>query len=221
MRPRTAAVVLTVALCLLLSPAARTAPRPSEAVIDWEFHFEFDDLQAIKVQVPGEAKPRLFWYLQYTVTNRTGQDRTLIPSIAMYTESGQLTRDGQGVPVYVFDHVKKSLNRPLLRDVTGLVGKLLQGEDNAKEGAAIWPDFDSAAGKVDIFIGGLSGETVRIKLPAKVTVKEMGIMGKMTEVVKDSILLIKTLQLTYSIPGEVANRLDAPVKLVEEQWIMR
>jgi hypothetical protein len=163
----------------------------------------------------------LFWYLRYQVSNHTGEDQIFIPGFALYSETGQLIRAGQRVPLFVFDHIKKLLNDPFIKDTAAMTDKLLQGDDNAKDGVAIWQDFDPAAGTIDIFVGGLSGETAEIQLPKPVRVAEMDLTGEMKEVVKRKIVLSKTLQVTYSIPGQAEGRLYTPIKLVEQKWVMR
>ena len=221
MKRSAAAVVLAAMAWCLWAGTARTAPQPSEAPVDWQFESAFKKLQPIEVQVPGEQKPRLFWYLLYEVANHTDQDEFFAPRFDLYTHTGQLIHAGDDVPVYVFGHIKKLLNDPLLRDVSGMTGKLLQGEDNAKRGLAIWPDFDPAAGVIKLFVTGLSGETVRIKLPKAVRVTEMDERGDLKEVEKKELVLAKTLQLTYSVPGQAKARARVSPKLTDKKWIMR
>src|SRR5690554_1282665 len=113
------------------------------------------------------------------------------------------------------------LNDPFLRDVPGITGRLLQGEDNARTGIAIWPDFDPAVGEVEIFVGGLSGENVHIQLPATVDVTEVNSRGDTVTVQRDHLLLTKTLSLRYRVPGQAASRHRVRVTLDEKRWVMR
>ena len=113
------------------------------------------------------------------------------------------------------------LSQPLLKDMTGMTGKLLQGEDNAKDGVVIWPAFDPKAGAFDLFLGGFSGETAEVQLPSPIKVAEIDFKGKENVVTKTKIILSKALQQTYSIPGEAAARLLTQPKLVKQQWVMR
>jgi hypothetical protein len=46
-------------------------------------------------------------------------------------------------------------------------------------------------------------------------------MGNVKQVTKDKLILTKTLQLAYGIPGEPEARLRAPVKLQQQNWVMR
>jgi hypothetical protein len=210
-----------VGVGLLWTGLAWTAPQPSEVPIRWELEFRYQPLQAVSVQVPGEPAARLFWYLRYEVVNRTKDDRVFVPGFLMYTQTGQLAPAGRKVPAYVFDYLKKTLSDPLLKDIAGVTGKLLQGEDNAKDGLAIWPDFDPQAGGVSVFVEGLSGETAEVALPTPVEVTEPDPMGNPRTVTKDKLILAKTLQLVYSIPGQPEARLRTPVKLEAKNWVMR
>jgi hypothetical protein len=211
-----------VAVVLTLGPAGVTAPKPAEVPTSWQLDFEYERPQAVRVQLPGERRPRVYWVMLYTVTNHTDGDRIFVPDFALYTDNGQLLRAGTNVPSRVFERVKRIYNQPLLKGLTAMTGKLLQGDDNARTGAAIWPDFDPEAGRFDVFVGGLSGESVEIALPAPVTVEEMDpLTGKMQQVRKTRVVLSKTLRVRYAVGGEAAARLDAPVRKVETEWVMR
>jgi hypothetical protein len=125
------------------------------------------------------------------------------------------------VPSAVFDAIKQIYNDPLMKEMTDMTGKFLQGEDNAKEGVAIWTDFDPAAGAFDIFVGGLSGESAEVQLPVPVTVTEMDYTGQTRTVTKEKLVLTKTLQLSYAISGEAAARPRTKAKPTAKQWVMR
>jgi hypothetical protein len=219
---RNAATLSLIAAGLLALPMVFAAPpKPNEAQVDWQINIDYKTPQPIMIKVPGQTKPQLYWYTLFTVTNRTGRDRDFHPEILLYTNTGQMLRAGAGVNPAVYDQIKKMHNSPLLRDLVGMNGKLLQGQDNAKEGVAIFRDFDPKAGSFDIFFGGLSGETVIIKLPKPVKVKEIGPDGKEKTVTTDKISLIKTLQLKYAFGTESADRANAKVEFVSQDWIMR
>ena len=214
----TPAIVLT--LLSIISPAG-SAPKPSEVPTSWELDIDVQGPRPIEVTLPGATNPERFWYLRYTVSNRTGADRIFVPESVLYTDTGQVIQAGRKVPTTVFKAIKKRYNDPLLLDMTGVTGKLLQGEDNAKNGVAIWGDFDPKAGSFDIFIGGLSGETVEVKLPRPIVVSETDATGKTQQVTKTKVVLAKTMCLTYAVVGEAAARRDTRVKQVASKWVMR
>ena len=113
------------------------------------------------------------------------------------------------------------MNNPLLQESTAIIGKLLQGNDNAKTGVAIWPDFDARSGVIDIFVGGLSGEMTEITLPEAIEVMQLDASGKQNKVTKSTVVLNKTLDLRYSVPGEASNRANVTPVLEKKSWVMR
>lgn len=216
-----AALLMALSLALATSDARTEIPQPSPIPTAWELEFEHQAPKAIQVTLPGEKTPKTFWYLVYTVNNQTDSDQLFVPDIVLFTETGQTLRAGYGVPAQVFTEIKKVQNDPLLRDVGSIAGRLLQGEDNAKRGVAIWPDYDAAAGAFDIFISGLSGETEEIQLPSPVEVMEIDAAGQKKAVEKTKMILNKTLHLNYQVTGEAASRPTAKPVLKVKEWVMR
>lgn len=225
--------MMVVAACaaavLVGPPKAQTAPKPSFIPVSWEI--EFDNLapRAIMVREGTEAKPKLFWYVKYTVTNRNRDkagkpvDVEFRPDFVLYTDTGDLIRSQTSILGPVYDAIVKAENDPLMVSPRGVDGKLLFGADNAKTSVAIWPDFDAKAGRIDIFVGGLSGESKTVQLASPVTEVEPGYGpdAKPRTVKRTKVVLAKTLQLTYSVPGEAPARKNIEPQLVEKAWVMR
>jgi hypothetical protein len=218
-----AVALLFAAGGLLLPGRARTAPKPAEVPTSWQLDIDYDPPKAILVSLPGKSKPQVFWYMRYTVTNNSNDEHVFVPNCVLYTNTGEIIPAGRNVPTTVFDAVKKLHNAPLLKDVTSITGSLLRGEDNAKDGVAIWPDFDPAAGEIDIFFGGLSGETAEVELPGGKTIEvtETDGFGNQRTVQKTKMLVSKTLHLHFAVPGEAASRLNTVAKLLDKEWVMR
>jgi hypothetical protein len=187
----------------------------------WQLDIEYEAPRMIELNLPGFSGTQRFWYMIYTVSNPTDEDRIFIPEFVLYTESGELHRAGQHVPRSAFERIKQLYNNPLLKNQTAMTGKLLQGEDNAKTGIAIWRDFDPKAGAFDIFIGGLSGETEVVELPVPIRMTEVDIRGNVQEVTRDEIVLARTLRLRYNVPGEAAGRGRVVPRLTRREWVMR
>jgi len=200
---------------------AGTYPKPLTVPLQWQLEIELGDFRPIAVRLPDKKEDQIFWYLRYTVTNRSGDDRVFVPEVILYTDTGEIVRAGKQTPMAVFNKIKALYNDPLMKIPTAMTGKLLQGEDNAKSSVAIWPDFDPNAGKVSIFLGGLSGETTSVNLPAPIIVVEPDWRGQERTVTKDKLLLVKTLELQYAIPGEKAARRHLAPKLTKQHWVMR
>jgi hypothetical protein len=89
--------------------------------------------------------------------------------------------------------------------------RILQGEDNTKDIAVIWPDFDTKAKNIKVFIAGLSNETVAIDHP----------MAKDQAGKPFKVFLRKTLELSYAFKGDPALRSDASLTYKGKRWIMR
>jgi hypothetical protein len=216
-----AVILLTLALCVSGPTRSWAGPKPDAVPSSWQFQIQLGQLRSIRMRAPGEIEPRTFWYLRYRLINRTGDERKFIPQIALYTKTGQLIRASQDVPTAVHRQIKSIYNDPLLRSQSGMTGRILQGADNAPRGVMIFRDFDPDAGQVDIFIGGLSGETVRIQLPQPVQVKSINDDGELIEKEVRELTLSKTLRLTYEISGDLKNRRNLSASLKEKEWIMR
>jgi hypothetical protein len=208
-----------VALLLWTADARTDTPEPSPVPVSWQLDIELDNPQAVEIIIDG--KPRTFWYLRYTVINGSGEDQVFIPDFLLYTDTGQMLRASKNVPANVFEEIKKQLKDPLLKDNIEVAGRLLQGEDNAKSSLAIWPDFDGQSGSFSVFAGGLSGETTEVKLPSPITVTHTNVKGEQVTEQRDAVVLSKTLELIYSIPGEAKARARTTVKLLDKVWIMR
>jgi hypothetical protein len=223
-------LVLTALLASLggIVPHAMTAPEPYEVPTTWEMEFDYVAPQPIAIMLPGQKKPTTFWYMLYSVANLTrnpetgrGADQDFIPEFTLYTDTGNTTVANRRLPAGVFAAIKKRHNNPLLKDHTEVIGKLLYGKDNAKDGVAIWPDFSEKTGAIDVFVGGLSGETAVLKLPSPMTVTETDAYGVVKTEIKKTVILHKSLRLNFLIKGETANRSYTTTKFTAKKWVLR
>ena len=88
---------------------------------------------------------------------------------------------------------------------TRQLGTLQQGEENAKEGLVIWRANELDVTEVSMFVAGISGETATINNP----------------VTGEVVVLRKTLQRDYIVPGDALARGSRPVEPVRHRWVMR
>ena len=221
------ASTLCLAFCLNAVATARAAdyPEPSPYPVSWELGFQHDTPKRIVVTLPDQGN-RAFWYMTYSVVNKTDEDRMFLPVFEMVTRDGKIRRSDKGVPLRVFEEIKRRerAKYPFLEPHNKVVGTLRVGEDQAKDGVAIWPEPMSEMGNFAIYVSGLSGETVTMKMvngvPVKVKPETMSLELKGVDE-KDVIILRKTLQLNYVIYGdEVYPGLDE-VNVKPEAWVMR
>jgi hypothetical protein len=214
-------VAAASAALVLAATLAVCAPEPRTVPTEWQLDIRVQAPQPIRMKLPGEKDEQTFWYVLYTVTNKTGGDRMFVPRFSLYTDTGEILEGTNGASPTVFAAIKKRHGNPLLQTATGVTGLLLQGADNAKDGVAIFRDIDPTARSFDLFVGGLSGETAVEKLPTKVMVAQVDVEGKTTQVLSDTIVLRKTMDLAYKFPGDAGARTGDTAALESTTWVMR
>jgi hypothetical protein len=199
---------------------AQAAPQPAIAPAAWELDFEFADPQRIDVQLPGQNKAQSFWYMIYKATNNTGREIQFFPTFELVTAGHRVIPADLATHPKVFAQIKgrHRLTHPFLAEPVDALGRLMQGEDNTKASVAIWSAFDAAENidEFDLFIGGLSGEVVKIKNPS--------FRPEEPEDPKNNprvFVLRKTLHVPYQLPGNVQTQQLARPLRGERDWVMR
>lgn len=199
------AMNIAMAAVLVMPVEATAAPEPEIVPSSWQLHFKWGAPGVISVDLPTQSAPLLYGYLPYTVTNKTGEDRLYAPDIWVWTDAGELLQANRKVPPTAFTALKSHLRNELLESPAKIVGRLLQGEDNARDGAIMWPVGQNDVDLLRVFVGGLSGETKQIPNPAG----------------GDPIILRKTLSLEYETPGDKIHARMKPFILKGHKWVMR
>jgi len=196
---------------------ALVAP-PGTWQLDLELH---GNPQQINIRLPGDIESRRFWYLLYTVANNTPEEVEFYPQFDLYTNTFKLYHSGVRVPRAVFEAIRKrhKTRIPLLEPDNMLTGRILVGQDNARDSVAIFTDFDPNATSASIFIAGLSNETITIKPPA-VKKSAAGVIDGSAKEQKE-VLLRKTLMLQYQVPGDRFNLADRVMLYRGRDWVMR
>lgn len=204
-------IISSVAACVCFAaPEPAVVPGPGI----WTLNTVFTHPQQIVLQsVDGDRLVR-FWYVILTVTNKTNQDVGFYPKCDLMTDTFQIIPAGMGVPTLVFEQIKRRHRDqyPFLEQLEETSNRILQGEDNTKDIAVIWQDFDAKASNIKIFISGLSNETAVIDHPVAKD-KETGGPIK--------VYLRKTLELNYALKSDAAMRSDTGLDFKDKRWIMR
>ncbi len=190
-------LVLAAALCLL----GASHPTPAAVPYRWELDFEPGELRLFVDAAEGRA----YWFFTYKVVNNTGKDRVWAPSFVLYTDQGEILKSGDEVPSAITSELLALMGNVLLENQFQVIGDIKVGEENAKEGLVVWAAGDTDITELRLFIGGISGETARVQNP----------------VTGESVVLRKTLQRTYLIPGDPLARGTDPIDLTAQEWIMR
>jgi|SoiMethySBSTD1v2_1073268.scaffolds.fasta_scaffold00162_10 hypothetical protein len=199
---RNLSLALGAAIALLAGAAALADyPKPAPVPYKWELEFEPGPLR-LYVDPQGDGT---YWYFTYQVTNRTGNDQLWAPKFVLFTDAGEIIESGRNVPAHITEELLAMLGNDLLEDQNEALGDILQGRENAKEGLVIWRPMQLSANEISMFIAGISGETARVKNPAN----------------GQEIILRKTLQRDYLVPGSAVDRGSKPVDLVAQQWVLR
>ncbi len=203
-------VISAVIACVsLAAPEPAIVPAPGQWTVDMEFTHP---QQIVLPRSPGN-QPRRFWYAIITLTNNTGNDVGFYPDCDLMTDTFKITPAGKAVTPAVFEQIRKrhKSRYPFLELLAKAGNRILQGEDNTKDIAVIWSDFDAQAKNIKVFIAGLSNETVAIDHP--VAKDEVGKPLK--------VFLRKTLELSYAFKGDPALRSGASLTYKGKRWIMR
>ena len=204
----TVLVAIAVGFCV-------AAPRPAivQRAGQWTLETKYEHPQQIVLPWGPNGETR-YWYMIVSVTNRTGQDAEFYPQCDLMTDTFQIVPAGKGVTPAVFEAVKQrhQSRYPFLESLQTVGNRILQGEDNAKDIAIIWPDFDTHALGFKVFITGLSNETAVV--PHPVTVDQA--TGRPVPV-----YLRKTLELTYALRGDPVLRPSVEVVYKDQDWVMR
>ncbi len=196
-------------MCLAAAPEPAIVPGPGQ----WTVNVQFTHPQQVLLPRTVDGRPNRFWYTIVTLTNNTGSDVDFYPKCDLMTDSFQITPSGKFVSPAVFEQIKRrhSARYPFIERLDQAGNKILEGEDNTRDIAVIWPDFDAKAKKIKLFITGLSNETAVV--PHPVSKDASGDPVK--------LFLRKTLELNYDLRSDAKLRSDASLVFKSKRWIMR
>lgn len=187
--------------------ASAAAPEPDPVPKRWQLDLQTGPLRVISVET--DAGPMSYYYMTYLVTNNSGEDLLFAPAWDLATDEGTIIRSGRDVPRLVTAEILAMHDNPLLEDQISVIGPLLQGRENAKEGLVVWPADDLDIDRVNVYAAGFSGEF------------------KMYEVGSDPdeverFVLRKTYSLRYCVGGFLDPSANQELVLCERpRWIMR
>jgi hypothetical protein len=189
-----------------------TYPSPSPYPISWELQFDHSMPKRIVVETPGSPTPSAYWYMTYTVTNKTDKEQIFLPHFELLTRTGNVIRSDFNIPEKVFDEIKQREGLQFLEPFTKIGGEIRLGEDEARDSVAIWKEPDARMGNFTIFVAGLSGEAVQMKDDSGQPMKDAD---------GNPIILHKTLQLNYLIRGDDVYPGQDEVNVKSEDTVMR
>jgi hypothetical protein len=216
------ALAASVFCFFLLTDRARAYPKPSVNRIAWELDFQHGAPTRITVKAPGADAPKAYWYMAFTVTNLTQEEQLFLPVIELLDEKGNVTRSDNNIPKEVFEAIKQREGKKLMEPLAKVEGRLLVGADQAKDSVAIWPEPVERMGTFSIFVNGLSGEAVWYKDGKETPAREMKWYTKDAPKSEEAgIILRKTLEIDYQVPGDEFYQGRDRVIQKDERWVMR
>jgi hypothetical protein len=204
-----ATLALGLAGVLGLGSAMGMGPEPDPIPRKWELTVDPGELRYASVDANDGEGAKGYFYLTYKVTNTSGKDMLFTPSFDLCNDKGEVLRSGRDVPAAVTRALLEKLDNKFLEDQISIVGMLLKGESNAKEGLVVWPASTLHMAQLDIYGSGFSGETKSVEMQDAKT-------GKPTK-----ITLRKTLKLSYQPTGDIRDQGSKPFEMIEKRWVMR
>ncbi len=205
MRRSTLFAVLMMLMGAVLAEQAHAYPRPARGTSRPEVTFKPGPLRMFTA-----ADGSRYWYLVYDVVNTSGEDRTWAPASVLYTDKGEIRRDGEGVSHQMRRTIMDHVGDPLLEPKVAIIGVLRQGTGHARRGMLVWPAGTQHVNELRVFVEGISPETAIVPHPVS----------------GDPVTLRKNLYLHYLVGGEASARGDEAVDLhpaytAEEHWVFR
>jgi hypothetical protein len=202
-------------LLTVLVGLCSAAPKPAvvQKAGDWTVNVKFENPQEILLRTGSDNRPARFWYIIITLTNKTNQEAAFYPQCDLMTDTFQIISAGKNVPPAVFERIKTrhQSRYKFLEPFENAGNKILQGEDNTKDIAITWPDFDPKAKNISIFITGLSNESAVVEHPVAKDEQGRPVM----------VFLRKTLELSYKFRGDSALRSAGDIVFEGQYWVMR
>jgi hypothetical protein len=205
------AICTLILMLLACSAALADYPKPSIYPKSWELNFDYATPRRITVD-NGGGVPQAYYYMTYTVTNNTDKEQMFMPIFELLTKDGKVIRSDNKIPEKVFDAIKKQEKRQFLEQFPSIEGEIRLGEDQARDGVAIWAEPSPRMGQFSIFVGGLSGELAELKDSNGQPIKD-----------KDGnpVILRKTLQLNYIVRSDGVYPGEDDVNENAKDWVMR
>jgi hypothetical protein len=219
------AVVVLAMSCPVL--AAPDFPKPSPYPIAWELKFTHGTPRRIAVDVTDSTSPRGYWYMTYTVTNEGDKEQRFYPQIELLTADGKVHASDEKVPNKVFEEIRLAAHIKFLEPYTSISGPIRLGPAEGRDGVAVWAETQPRMDHFSIFVTGLSGEAVIMKMvDGKLTKvdqpEDMYSKDKEEDLLKKGLTILrKTLQLNFYIRGDEVFPGEDEVNKEGEEWIMR
>ncbi|MFO0782503.1 MAG: hypothetical protein U0636_02305 [Phycisphaerales bacterium] len=179
-----------------VNPAGRVAPATKD-----DLEIRPGSLMLITDTQSGQP----YWVFTYQVVNKTGKSQRFAPTFELVTGEGKILAAGADVPPEAQRRLQRALGKVDAADQFQIMGDILEGEANARDGIVVWPASAGDTKELTMFITGLS---------RAVDVRTDPASGQ-------TVNLRRTMQRSYTLPGQPDPRVAHDATLVSETWLMR
>ncbi|MDP6381209.1 MAG: hypothetical protein QF662_07685, partial [Phycisphaerae bacterium] len=177
----------------------------------WTLNLKFEAPRPIRIYGTNR-EPKIYWYILYSARNDSGATRFFAPDFILYTNEAKLHRSGIHPEVHKVIKERRKRRTRFLENSAKIIGNLLEGEDNARDGVAIFAPIGPKTKSFTLFVGGLSGRYILRDNPAA---------KADTPLAEKKIVLYKTLAVDYKLIGDEWWKDLAAPKVVKTQWTWR
>ena len=200
-------------------------PKATDRADRWQLRLDTGDLRFYRDLKTSDG----YWILIYEVTNETNEDHRWIPQFDLVTDKGEIIADGDDVPRNVQLTLLDLFGDPLLKSQSDASGPLLQGEENAIRGLTIWKAGHEDVREVQVFAGGVSGDTAEVIHPISGETKKLHRVIQFSWFVDGGVdqIVLKPLPRRAVGLGTSVRRIDTKTEetvggvQVQRKWIFR
>ncbi|MEM6551312.1 MAG: hypothetical protein AAF750_04205 [Planctomycetota bacterium] len=203
-------------------------PTPALVSPSWKLDFTHETPDTLAVTVDGRV--RWYWYMPFSVTNRTPDPVFFVGRFTVLTDGGRVFTTNRAIPDDVFDAVKERLGNPLVIRLQQTAGVMLPGPDSQRDSVAIWPVPDEDVDRFSFFVAGVYGEVAQVPDPVTGSPLTQPITNPVTGEPEldeqgnprtEPVLVRRTLRLDYFSPGTPRRPQQVPITLTQKQDVMR
>ncbi|MEM6393847.1 MAG: hypothetical protein AAF797_13825 [Planctomycetota bacterium] len=203
-------------------------PTPALVSPSWKLQFTHDTPDTLAVTVDGRI--RWYWYMPFSVTNRTADPVYFVGRLTLLTDGGRVMTTNRAIPDEVFNAVKERLGNPLLLRLNQTAGSMLPGPDSQRDSVAIWPVPVEDVDRFTLFVAGIYGEVAQVPNPVTGEPLTRPITNPLTGEPEldpqgnprtEPVLVQRTLRLDYFSPGTPRRPQQVPITLTQKQDVMR
>jgi len=221
-------LLMSTLILFILTSVVQTGyghPKATDRAERWQLRLDTGDLRFYRDPETNQG----YWILIYEVTNETNEDHRWIPQFELVTDKGDIIADGDEVPRDVQLNLLDIFGDPLMKSQSDASGPLLQGEENAIRGLTVWKVGNEDVREVQVFVGGVSGDTAEVIHPITGEPKKLHRVIQLSWFVDGGVdqIVLKPLSKRSVGGGTSVRRIDTKTEdtvgglQVQRKWIFR